>query len=131
MTDDMRTVRVRTQSESAEKREAAIPHVQIAGTDPASANTVLTVRSRAQIKLQRLAVVNATGAAATLTIHAIPEGSAAGAANVEISQETIPANTAVGLQERMGGFYDSGTSLVAFSGTTNALVIHGWAEEIL
>lgn len=131
MIDDMRTMRVRTQADFAERRDVAIPHVQVSGTDIASANTVLTVRARAQIKLQRLSVVNTTGSAATLTLHAVPDGGSAGAGNLEISQQSVPANGAVSLFEVMGGFYDAGTSLVAFSGTTNALVVHGWAEEIL
>lgn len=127
----MTQYRVRTQDEAVDRRFVPIAHTLIAGTTSGAADTVYTVRDNAAVIVRRLSVANTSGSAATLTMHAVPSGGAIAAGNTEIGGMSIAANSSVDLTELIGGFYDEGTTLEAFAGTTNVLVLHGWAEEIL
>lgn len=127
----MRTSRVQLQDEFVKSRRVPIEHTQIAGTDTGTADTIYTVRTGVSLVLQHLSAVNITGTAATLSLHAVPSGGSIGNSNYELAAVSIPANTAVNLTDFVGQYYAAGTTLEAYSGTTNALVIHGWAEELL
>lgn len=113
------------------ERSVAIPHATVVGTVVGAATTIFTVRDRASIELRHIAAVNKTGTAATLTVHTIPSGGAIGVTNTEISALSIAANTAVDLTDMFGGFYTTGMVFAAFSGTASAIVMHGWAREVI
>ena len=126
-------VRVRSQDVGGFPASRSVPldHLLITATTSGAAQTFATVRANTMMKVRQLSVVNTTGSAATLTLHAIPDGGSVGAAPTEISAMSIGANTAVDLTNLVGGLYKSGATLKAFSGTGSALVLHGWAEEVL
>lgn len=113
------------------ERSIPIVHVTIAGTTSGAATAVYEVRERASVELQRFTAVNTTGTVATLTVHTIPKDGAIGPGNTEISALSIPANTAVDMTDFMGGFYTTGMEFAAYSDTANAIVVHGWAREVL
>jgi len=127
----MDQLRVRTQDQNVSVRPVPITHLRVNATTEGGADTLLTVRDRVALKIQQLAVVNTTGTAATLTLHSIPSGGSIGLGNAEIVGVSIPANTTADLTDYIGQFYEAGTVLRAYSGTADALVVHGWAEEIL
>ena len=69
--------------------------------------------------------------AATLGLNAIPSGGSIGDGNAELKGYSVAANTAVDLTDMVGGLYQAGTVIKAYSGTGSALVLHGWGEEVL
>ena len=113
------------------RRSLPISHLRITATSMGTAETLLTVREETAFEVKRLAVVNVTGSAATLSLFTVPSGETPGNANAELVGVSIPANSAVDLTDFIGGLYAAGTTFVVFSGTTAALTIHGWGEEIL
>lgn len=127
----MDQIRVRTQDQAVGRRPVPISHVTISGTATGTANTVYTVRTGVLLEVRRLVVSNITGTAATLTLHTIPSGGSIGDANAELKGFSVPANKAEDLTDLIGGLYAPGTVFSAYSGTANALVVHGWAEEVL
>lgn len=112
-------------------RSVPLDHLLITATTSGTAQTLATVRANTMLKIRQLSVVNTTGSAATLTLHSVPDGGSVAAGNTEISALSIAANTAVDLTALVGGLYKSGAMLQAYSGTGSALVLHGWAEEVL
>lgn len=123
--------RVRTQTDAVTSRPVPIPHALVAGTTSGAADTVYTVRSTVLFRVRKLAVVNTSGAAASLNLHSVPSAGSIATGNTEISSLTIPGNTVVDLTEYVGGLYEGSTTFEAWAGTTNVLVVHGWGEEIL
>lgn len=83
------------------------------------------------LRVKQLSAVNVTGSAATLSLHSIPASGSIGDSNAELKGVSIPANTAADLTLFIGGLYKAGTTLKVYSGTGSAIVIHGWAEEVL
>ena len=128
---DMNQVRVQTPDKLIVRRPIPIVHVQISATTSGAANSILTVRDRVMLEVKKLSVNNISGTAATLSLNSIPSGGSIGDSNAEAKGVSIPANTMVDLTDFIGGLYGPGVEIQAYSGTTNALVIHGWAEEIL
>lgn len=124
-------IRVRTTDPFVSTRKVPIPHLQVTATTSGTAQTLLTARTDALTQIGHLAVVNTTGTAATLTLHSIPSGGTIGTSNAELVAVSIPANTAADITDYIGQFYRGGAVLKAYSGTASALVLHGWAEEIL
>lgn len=124
-------VKVSKGVEFVPQRPIPLPHLLITATSSGAAQTFYTVRTGVLLELVRLSVVNVTGTAATLTLHAIPDGGSIGNSNAELMAVNIPANTAGNLLDYVGGLYEAGTVLKAYSGTNGALVLHGWGKEIL
>jgi hypothetical protein len=112
-------------------RPIPLTHLLITATTSGSAQTFATVRTGVILRVSRLAVVNVTGGAATLSLHSVPSGGTIGNGNAELLALSVAANTAVDLTDRIGGLYGAGTTLHAYSGTGSALVLHGYAEEVL
>lgn len=129
----MTEIRVATQPTGGvvPSRPVPIAHLLVAATSSGSADTLYTVRTGVMLKITRLSVANVTGSAATLSLNAIPSGGSIGDGNAEMKAYSVAANTAVDLSQLVGGLYEAGTVLKAYSGTTNALVLHGWGEEVL
>ena len=96
-----------------------------------SAQTLYTVRDDVMLEVKRLAVANTTGSAATLSLHTVPSGGTAGVGNAELVAVNVPANSSSDLTDFIGGLYDAGTTFEVYAGTSGALTIHGWGEEIL
>jgi hypothetical protein len=122
-------IRVRTQEADVARRPLPIPHVTVSATTSGAANTVFTASRLTEIR--RLVVVNITGSAATLFLNSVPPAGTIGDSNAEMKGVSIAANTAADLTDFIQGLYIAGTVIRAYSGTGSALVLHGWAEEIL
>lgn len=127
----MDQIRVKTQDTVVGARTIPIPHVRISATTSGGANTVLTTRENVITHVKHLAVANTTGSAATLSINAIPDGGSIGDANAEMVAASVPANSSADISDVIGQMYGPNVVIKAYSGTSDALVIHGWAEEIL
>lgn len=125
----MDQIRVRTQDAAVPRRPLPIPHVTVSATTSGGANTVFSVARLTEIR--RLVVTNITGSAATLSLNSVPPSASIGDGNAEMKGVSIAANTATDLTDLIQGIYVAGTEIKAYSGTSNALVLHGWAEEIL
>lgn len=117
--------------QGAQFRSVPIPHLQVSATTMGSADVLYTVQDSGILQIQQLCVANTSGTAAELSLHSVPRGGAAAVDNTEIPALSIPANTVVDLTTFVGGLYAAGTTLEAFAGTTDVLVVHGWAKEIL
>lgn len=124
-------VRIESQSGVVATRPIPLSHLLITATTSGTAQTFHTVRAGVMLKVRQLSVVNVTGSAATLTLHAVPAAGSIATGNAELLAYSIPANVAVDLTAFVGGLYTAGATLQAFSGTGSALVLHGWAEEVL
>lgn len=124
-------VRIESQSGAVAARPVPLPHLLITATTSGAAQTFYTVRSGVMLKVRQLSVVNVTGSAATLSLHAVPASGSIGNGNAELLAYSVAANTAVDLTALVGGLYTAGATLQAYSGTGSALVLHGWAEEVL
>ena len=116
---------------AVQSRSVSIPHLNITATAIGSAETLFTVRENVTFQVKRLAVINTTGTAVTLSLHTVPSGGSAATGNAELLGVSIPANTASDLTDFIGGLYEAGTTFEVYSGTNGALVIHGWGEENL
>lgn len=127
----MDQIRVRTQDEGVGRRPIPITHTQVSATSEGAANTILTVGAAVNLLVKRLTVCNITASAATFSLNSVPSGGSIGDGNAELRGVSIPANTASDLTDFIGQFYEKGATLEAYSDTANALVVHGWAEEIL
>lgn len=114
-----------------ESRKVPIAHLNITATVIGSAETLYTVRDEVAFEVRRLAVANTTGTAATLSLHTVPSGGTAGVGNAELAAVNVPANSSANLTDFIGGLYDAGTTFEVYAGTSGALIIHGWGEEIL
>lgn len=112
-------------------RPVPITHVLVTATSSGSAQTVATVRANVMLKIRQLSVANITGSAATLFLNAIPASGSIGDSNAEAKGVSIAANSINDITPYIGGLYTAGMVLKVYSGTGSALVIHGWAEEIL
>lgn len=124
-------VRIESQSGAVQVRPVPLSHLLVTATTSGTAQTFQTVRSGVMLKIRQLSVVNVTGSAATLSLHAVPAAGSIGNGNAELIGYSIAANSAVDLTSLVGGLYTAGTVLQAYSGTGSALVLHGWAEEVL
>lgn len=118
-------------SEYVPARPVPISHALITATTSGAAQTVYTVRVGVMLKIKQLTVANVSGAAATLTLHSIPSGGTIVDSNAELKAYSVAANTAIDLTSLVGGLYEAGTTIKVYSGTGSALVLHGWAEEVL
>lgn len=127
----MSQFRVRTQDQNVGSRMVPISHVLVSATTSGGANTVFTVRDGVLLVVRQLALANVTGTAATVSINTVPAGGAIGDGNAEMKGVSVPANSTTDITDKIGQFYAAGTVMKAYSGTTNAIVVHGWAEEIL
>jgi hypothetical protein len=125
--------KIRTQEDRLHVPSRALPFDQllVTATTSGAAQTFYTVRALRMLRVSRLVVANVTGTAATLTLHAIPSGGTIGNGNIAIPTMSIAANTAVDLTQIIGGLYQAGAAIKAFSGTGSALVLHGSGEELL
>ncbi len=123
-------VRVNTGLQQQE-RPVPVDHTLITGTGTGSAQTIFTVRDQTLAKVERLAVANTSGTAATFSLHTVPSGGAIGTGNAELAQVSIPANTSSDVTDVIGGLYEAGTTLEVYAGTTSVLVVHGWITELL
>ena len=112
-------------------RMVPLTHLLITATSSGAAQTFYTVKAGVILKIGGLSVANITGSAATLTLHSVPDGGSIANGNAELVGYSVAANTAVDLTKLVGGVYAAATTLRVWSGTGSALVIHGWAEEIL
>lgn len=125
----MAELRVRTQQGAGIVPSRPVPLAHLALTD--ALQDFATVRAGVMLRVQRLAVTNVSGSAATLTLHAVPSGGTAADGNAEMKGLSVAANTAVDLSDLIGGLYEAGTKLRALASAADALVLHGWGEEIL
>jgi hypothetical protein len=125
--------KIRTQEDRLHVPSRPLPFDQllVTATTSGAAQTFYTVRALRMLRISRLVVANVTGTAATLTLHAIPSGGTIGNGNIAIPTMSIAANTAVDLTQIIGGLYQAGAAIKAFSGTGSALVLHGSGEELL
>lgn len=127
----MPEIRAKTPDPRVAARSIPIGHLQVTGTGTGSAQTLLTVRTGVLLVVKHLACVNTTSASATLSIHAVPSGGTIGTSNAEMISVPIPGYTTADLTDYIGQMYEGGATLQAYSGTSGAIVVHGWAEEIL
>ena len=127
----MNLIRTQTEVGHVPTREIPLPHLLITATSSGAAQTFATVRANTHLKLMGLSVANTSGSAATLTLHSIPPAGSIGTGNAELVAYSVAANTSVDLTKLVGGMYEAGTVLKAYSGTNGALVLHGWGEEVL
>lgn len=125
----MAEIRVRTEEGSPLVGRRVVPLRHLALTE--SLQDFATVRTGVMLLVRQLAVINVSGAAATITLHGVPGGGTASDANAELKAMSIAANTAVDLSALIGGLYEAGTKLRAVASATSSLVLHGWAEEVL
>lgn len=102
----------------------------ITATTGGTAQTIWTVQDQKAFEVTRLVASNITSTAATLTLHAVPDGGSIGSGNAEIVGYSVAANTAVDITDLVQGLYPSGTTLQAWSGTTSALVVSGYGKEL-
>lgn len=118
-------------SEYVPSRPIPLKHLLVTATTSGTAQTFHTVRAKAMLKIKSLVVSNVTGTAATLSLNSIPAAGSIGDGNAELKAFSVAANTAIDLTSLVGGLYEAGTLIKAYSGTGSALVLHGWAEEVL
>lgn len=128
MTQPVQRLRTTSGDSYVARRPVPLPHLQITATTSGAAQTLVTVPENRVLLVSRLAVVNTTGGAVTLTLHSVPSGGTLGAGNTELAGYSIAANTAVDLSDLIGGMYEGGATLQAYSNTSGALVLHGHGE---
>ena len=126
----MAEARVRVDQEigAVASRPVPLPHLALVS---ATLLIFATVRPGTMLKIRQLSVVNVSGSAATLTLHSVPESGSVSDANAELKGFSVGANSAVDLTGLVGGLYGPGTQLSARASASSALVLHGWAEEVL
>jgi hypothetical protein len=116
---------------AVERRPIPIAHLSVTATTSGTAQTLFTVRPNVAFEVKRLAVANVTGSTATLSLHSVPSGGTIGVTNAELFAVDVPANSSANLTDFIQGFYEQGTTLEVYSGTSAALTVHGWGEEVL
>lgn len=94
----------------------------ITATTEGAAQTFATANAQGAMQVERLAIVNTTGTAATVSLQA-------GGVD-QLSEYSIAANDAVDLTEAIGGFYVNGTDLTVWSDTNGALTISGYWRDL-
>lgn len=104
--------------------------LSITATASGSAQTFATASGQGAMLVRQLSVVNITGAAATLSLHAVPDGGAIDNNNAQLVDYAIAANTAIDLTDIVGGFYTQGATLQAWSDTSGALTLSGRWDDI-
>lgn len=127
----MDQIRVRTQDGGVARRPVPINNTLIAGTTSGAADTIFTVRDGILFEVKRLVVVNTSAGNVSLDLHSVPSGGSIATNNTEVSNYIVPSDSEVNFTELIGGLYEPGTTIQAWAGSTNVLVIHGWGEEIL
>ena len=100
-----------------------IPVTPITATSAGSAQVLLTVPDDRIFEIDAFKVCNATGIAATFTMHIVPSGGAAGAGNTIYPAKSIPPNDTVTLAERKTIDVNVGSTIEVHSGTPSALNI--------
>lgn len=106
-------------------RVIPITQTNITGTATGSAQTLLTVQENEVAEWLGFSVTNKTATAATMTLHAIPDGGSIGATNILLDAFSVPANTTLSPLALLGGAYPAGTVFQAFSGTSGSLNVRG------
>jgi len=125
----MAELRVRSEQSNPIVASRLIPLRHLPLTD--ALQTLTTVRQGVMLRVGQLSVANVSASAATITLHSVPSGGTASDGNAEMKGLSIGANSAVDLTDRIGGLYEAGTTLRALASVNDALVLHGWGEEIL
>ena len=110
------------------RRSVPVPHVVAPGT---GARDVFTVRENTMFEIRQLCVLNHTSNDQTLTVWSVPPGGTRSDSNMELKNLFVPAQSVVVLGDQLQQLYSAGTVLQIRSGAGNALVVHGWGDEIL
>ena len=108
-----------------------IAPTDITGTGTGTAQTVLTCPAGRVTKITGLTVRNTTGTAATVTIHAVPDGGSIGVTNELVPEYNIPANSPLVIHSMIDSVFAPGTTIEVFASTGSALLIWGGAEAWL
>lgn len=117
-----------SQRETADLYRFPLTTTLLTATTSGTAHTLGEIRSQSLGEVARLVVGNQTGSSAALTVHFVPDGDSASAANSEVTALSIPANSNVNLTSLIGGLYESGTQIKAFASTGSALILMGHVE---
>lgn len=104
--------------------------LSITATTSGTAQTFATANGQGAMLVKRLVVSNITGTAAVLNLHAVPDGGSIGNANAQLVGYSVAENTAVDLTEIIGGYYPANTTLEVWSGTSAALTLSGYWEDV-
>lgn len=102
--------------------------IQAAQITPTAA-AYYTAPSGVTATINNLSITNTTGTAATLTMHRVPNGGVATAANMIVSAFSIPAGKTYCPPQAIGLHLSTGMSLQALSATGAALTIAGGVYE--
>lgn len=93
-------------------------------------STVFTAQEEFDFQIESLVASNVSGAADYVTMHLVPDGGSASAANMIVHQKAIPANagTTIFNRENMG-LLQPGMMLQALCSTNDAVNIYGFGYD--
>lgn len=105
-----------------------VGQINVTATAMGSAQTLFTAPESEVIQFVGFSVTNATGTAATLSLHAVPDGGSASTANKVLDAFNVPANTTLSPLSLLGSVYPSKTTFEVYSDTNGALNVRGGVE---
>ena len=91
-----------------------------------SAATILAARDDADFRIEAMVISNVTGSAQTVTVHIVPDGDTAAAANAIAFQRSVAANDVLRLFDATNtGLVPPSSTVQALAGANAALNIWG------
>lgn len=95
-----------------------------------TATTVFTARNDADFQIEGLTASNVTGVDSWVTVHLVPSGDSASAANTIAYQVVIPANDGVNIFTKENqGLLQPGSSLVALCDVNDSVNVYGYGFD--
>ena len=108
-----------------------LPKQIIAGTQlTASAASYYTVPANTITTISAMTLCNSTGTARTATVHLVPSGGSASAANMILSARTIAAGESYNVSAAIGQSIPAGSIIQALADSATAVTITASGYEI-
>ncbi|MGC4378243.1 hypothetical protein WD019_15145 [Fictibacillus sp. Mic-4] len=98
------------------------------GQPGTAASTLYTVPANTKSIVKNVVLTNTTGADATITLHFVPSGGTAGAANKVISSYTVSANDTVVID--LSAVLEAGDTIQGLQGTASAVTVYLSGVEV-
>lgn len=114
------------------ERRIPIAPVVITSTSSASPTEIFTVpenRTQAICSLENFNALNTLTTSADLTVYMVPDGASVGGTYLEIFEFSVPAKTALRIEDIMSGSYSPGTTCYAYASSVPSIVLRGTLRQ--
>lgn len=121
---------IRFQTEQESRPALRVPKPINVVQVQAAATVIYTARDDADFQVENLVASNVSGAASYVTVHIVPSGGSASAANMIVHQLVVPANRGETIFNRENlGLLDPGATIQALCQANDDINMYGYGFD--